>query len=84
MLRYHFSAVPKIPVRSRIAKNARALRPRDPLFDAQQSDFVRRKLSEELRQRVVSRRRQRPAVTSAILCVPKEGCDEDAEIILRQ
>ena len=76
MLKYHFAAVPKIPVRSRISKNCRSLRPRDPLFDPQQSNFVRRKLSEELQQRVVSRRRLRPAVTSAILCVPKEGSSD--------
>ena len=76
MLRFHFSAVPKIPVRTRISKNSRALRPRDPLFDSQQSDFVRRKLGEELQQGVVSRRRRRPAVTSAILCVPKEGSSD--------
>ena len=46
MLKYHFAAVPKIPFRSRISKNSRSLRPRDPLFDPQQSNFVRRKLSE--------------------------------------
>jgi hypothetical protein len=81
MLKYHFSAVPKIPVRSRIAKNSRALRPRDPLFDPQQSDFVRRKLGEQVQQRVVSRRRRRPTVTSAILCVPKEGSSDKYRMV---
>ena len=81
MLRYHFAAVPKIPVRTRISKNSRALRPRDPLFDSQQSAFVRRKLGEELQQGVVSRRRRRPAVTSAILCVPKEGSSDPYRMV---
>ena len=77
MLKYRFHAKPSVPVRGRISKNSRALRRSDPAFDARQFDFVQRKLSEEIQQRVVELQASRPAVVSAILCVPKEGSAVD-------
>ena len=76
-LKYRFYAKPSVPVRGRISKNSRALRRSDPAFDARQFEFVQRKLSEEVRQRVVELQDSRPTVTSAILCVPKEGSAVD-------
>ena len=73
MLRDHFSVRPRIPVQGRISKNGRALRKGDPLFDAQQHAFVKKKIAEDVLHRVVRQRRFRPKVVSAIFCVPKAG-----------
>ena len=42
---------------------------------------MRRKLGENLQQRVVSRRRKRPPVVSAIMCVPKEGSSDKYRMV---
>ena len=73
MLRHHFTVRPRIPVRGRISKNGRALRKGDPVFDAQQHAFVKKKIAEDVLHRVVRQRRFRPKVVSAIFCVPKAG-----------
>jgi hypothetical protein len=76
MLKYHFWTKPSVPVRTRISKNSRALRRDDQGFDVDQFQFVQSKLAEEVQQSVVVPQTERPAVTSAILCVPKSGSKE--------
>ena len=76
MLKYHFWTKPSVPIRSRISKNSRALRRSDPAFDVDQFRFVEQKLAEEVQQSVVVPQAERPAVTSAILCVPKSDSKE--------
>ena len=78
MLKHRFYAKPTVPVRGRISKNSRALRRYDPAFDVRQFEFVQRKLSEEIQHQVVELQGSRPTVTSAILCVPKEGSAVDS------